>query len=210
MMKGPIKIVIVDDHQLMIDGMMELLQQNGNYQIMATANSADRALEILRNTDVDVVITDVSMPGMKVHDFVNVLKKQLPETKVIAVSQHQEKHIVKDILKAGADSYILKQSTQNELIEAIEKTSRGDTFVSPIITKMLVEGVKYPSIEELLSDREKEIISLIVSENTAKQIAEKLFISEKTVETHKRNIFRKTNTTTLVGLTKFAIEHQLT
>ncbi|MEP1096118.1 MAG: response regulator transcription factor [Cyclobacteriaceae bacterium] len=203
------RILIVDDHQLMIDGIMELLQNHGNHQVLATANSAIRALEILKTTKVDVVVTDVNMPEMKGPEFIQTVKKQLPEVKVIAVSMHQEKHIVRDVLKAGADSYILKHSTHNELIEAIQKTLEGETLVSAAITKMLVEGVKYPSIEELLSEREREIISLIIKEYTAKQIAEELFISEKTVETHKRNIFRKTKTTTLVGLTKFAIEHQL-
>lgn len=208
-MKGPVKVLIVDDHQLMIDGIMELLQNHGNHQIMATANSAIRALDILDNTKLDVVITDVNMPEMKGPEFIQKLKKQQPGLKVIAVSMHQEKHIIKDVLKAGADSYVLKHSTQNELIEAIERTQEGETFVSAAITKMLVDDVKYPSIEEMLSEREREIIQLIVKEYTAKQIAEELFISEKTVETHKRNIFRKTNTTTLVGLTKFAIQHQL-
>lgn len=209
-MTGPIKIMIVDDHQLMIDGMMELLSNQGNHQIIATANSAKRGLEVLKNTTVDVLISDVNMPEMKGTDFITAAKKLNVDIKIIAVSMHSEGHIVKDVLKAGADSYVLKHSTQNELIEAIQKTVDGETFVSAAITKMLVDSVKYPSIEELLSEREREIISLIVKEYTGRQIAEELFISEKTVETHKRNIFRKTNTTTLVGLTKFAIAHQLT
>lgn len=209
-MKGPIKIMIVDDHQLMIDGMMELLSNHGNNKIISTTNSAKRGLEVLKNTTLDILITDVNMPEMRGTEFIRESKRINPGLKVIAVSMHAEKHIVKDVLKSGADSYILKHSTQNELIEAIDKTINNETFVSSAITKMLVDSVKYPSIEELLSEREREIISLIVKEYTGRQIAEELFISEKTVETHKRNIFRKTNTTTLVGLTKFAIEHQLT
>ena len=208
-MKGPTKILIVDDHQLMIDGIMELLQNHGNHQIVATANAGKRALEILENSTIDVVISDVNMPEMKGTDFISEVKKIYPDIGIIAVSMHQEKHIVKDVLKAGADSYVLKHSTQNELIEAIEKTAAGETFLSAAVTKMLVDDVKYPSIEELLSEREREIITLVVKEYTGKQIAEELFISEKTVETHKRNIFRKTNTSTLVGLTKFAISHHL-
>lgn len=208
-MKGPIKILLVDDHQLMIEGVMELLQKNGNNQIIATANSAKRALDILQNAKADLVITDVNMPEMKGNELIPKIKSLRKETKVIALSMHQEKHIVKDVLKAGADGYVLKNSTQDELQEAIEKIMIGETFVSGVITKMLVDGIKYPSIEELLSEREREIIKLILKEYTAKQIATELFISEKTVETHKRNIFRKTDTSTLVGLTKFAIEHQL-
>lgn len=202
--------MIVDDHQLMIDGMMELLSHQGNHKVIATANSAKRGLEALENTKIDVLISDVNMPEMKGTDFISAAKKLDANIKIIAVSMHSEGHVVKDVLKAGADSYVLKHSTQNELIEAIQRTVDGETFVSAAITKMLVDSVKYPSIEELLSEREREIIALIVKEYTGRQIAAELFISEKTVETHKRNIFRKTNTATLVGLTKFAIEHQLT
>ena len=208
-MKGPVKIFIIDDHQLMIDGMMELLQNHGNHQIIGTSTSARQALDALSNTRVDLIISDVNMPEMKGTEFIAQIKKLYPEVRIIAVSMHQEKHIIKDVLKAGADSYVLKHATQNELLEAVDKTSIGETFVSAAITKMLVEDVKYPSIEELLSEREREIITLVAKEYTGRQIAEELFISEKTVETHKRNIFRKTNTSTLVGLTKFAIEHQL-
>ena len=203
-------ILIVDDHQLMIDGIVELLQNNGNYTIIGTSTSSAHALGMLDNTRVDILITDVNMPEMKGPELIVKVKNNFPDVKIIALSMHQEKHIIKDVLQAGADSYVLKHSTQNELIEAIEKTSQGETFVSSAITKMLVDDVKYPTIQELLSEREREIIKLVVKEYTGKQIAEELFISEKTVETHKRNIFRKTNTTTLVGLTKFAIEHQLT
>ncbi|MBV6645522.1 MAG: response regulator transcription factor [Cyclobacteriaceae bacterium] len=208
-MTPSVKILIVDDHQLMIDGIMELLQNHGNHTIVGTTTKAVHVLEMLKNTKVDMLISDVNMPEMKGPELISKVKTTYPELKVIALSMHQEKHIVKDVLKAGADSYVLKHSTQNELIEAIEKTMLGETFVSAAVTKMLVDDVKYPSIEELLSEREREIIKLVVKEYTGKQIAEELFISEKTVETHKRNIFRKTNTSTLVGLTKFAIEHQL-
>lgn len=203
------KIMIVDDHQLMIDGIMELLEKYSDHMVVATSTSPKRALDTLKTTKIDVVISDVNMPEMKGTEFIEQLKKITPEIKVIAVSMHQEKHIVKDVLKSGADSYILKHATQNELLEAISKTTIGETYVSSAITKMLVDDVKYPTVEELLSEREREIITLIVNEQTAKQIANTLFISEKTVETHKRNIFRKTNTATLVGLTKFAIEHHL-
>ena len=209
MMKAPIKILLVDDHQLMVEGVTELLVKNGNNEIVATANSAKRALEILKNTIIDLVITDINMPEIKGTELIKKVKEQHPSIKVIGLSMHEEKHIVKDVLKAGADGYILKKSSQLELLEAIEKIMAGETFVSAAITKMLVDGIKYPSVEELLSEREREIITLIVKEYTARQIAEELFISEKTVEAHKRNIFRKTDTATVVGLTKFAIERQL-
>lgn len=208
-MSDKIEVLIVDDHQILVDGVVEILSKFDQYSIMATASDGKRALDTVKHHAVDVVITDISMPGIKGTDLIPEIKKINPKIKVIALSMHEEKHIIKDVLKAGADAYVLKRSTHNELILALEKIQSGEVFVSDAITKMLVDEIRYPSIEELLSEREREIIKLVVNECTAKQIAETLFISEKTVETHKRNIFRKTGTSTLVGLTKFAIEHQL-
>ena len=204
-----VEVLIVDDHQILIDGVVEILGKQEQYKIMGTASNAERGLEIVRNHSLDIVITDVSMPGMKGTDFIPEIKKINSDIKVLALSMHEEKHIIKDVLKAGADAYVLKRSTHNELLTALEKICEGEVFVSDAVTRMLVDDMRYPSIESLLSDREKEIIQLIVQEMTTKKIAESLFISEKTVETHKTNIFIKTGTSTLVGLTKFAIEHGL-
>jgi len=204
-----IKIFLVDDHQMFLDGIVGLIKSNEHVDVVGTANSADDALKRVKNLKPEMVITDVNMPGMKGPALISKLKQEIQGIKIIALSMHHEKHIVNDVLKSGADGYVLKTATQDELLEAIEKVNKGEVFVSASITKMLVDSVKYPAIEDLLSDREMEIIQLIVQEKTNKQIGELLFISEKTVETHKRNIFRKTHSNTAVGLTKFAIEHNL-
>ena len=120
-----------------------------------------------------------------------------------------EKDIVKDLIKAGVDGYVLKKSSREELVEALEKVNKNEKYVSPAVTHMLMEDIKYPSVISTLSDREIEIIKLITQEKTTSQIAEELSISAKTVEAHKSNIFRKTDTNSLVELTKFAIKHQL-
>lgn len=208
-MSSQLNILIVDDHQILIDGVVELLSKNEEFNIVATASNPSRALEVIRNHSVDLLISDVNMPEMKGDELIPLLKKEKPGLKVIALSMHEEKHIIKDVLKAGADGYVLKKSTHNELEEAIKKVMNDETFVSAAITKMLVDDFKNPSVIDALSEREREIIKLIVKEFTNKQIAEALFISEKTVETHKRNIFRKTDSNSAVGLTKFAIEHHL-
>ena len=127
-MTGPIKILLVDDHQLMVEGVMELLEKNGNNQIIATANSAKRALDILSHTKVDLTITDINMSEMKGTELIQKLKSSFPDMKIIALSQHQETHIVKDVLKAGVDGYVLKNSTQDELQEAIEKCMAGENW----------------------------------------------------------------------------------
>jgi DNA-binding NarL/FixJ family response regulator len=204
-------ILLVDDHQILMDGILELLEKTGLYQVIGTANTAQQALDFLKvNSDsTDVVITDIGLPDMRGNILAAKIRSQYPELKIVALSMHEEQHIIKDTIKAGVDGYVLKRSTHDDLVIALEAVLKGENYVSPSITHMLMEDLRSPSVVELLSDREKEIIRLVTQEKTTKKIAEELFISEKTVEAHKTNIFRKTDTATLVGLTKFAIEHNL-
>jgi DNA-binding NarL/FixJ family response regulator len=204
-------ILLVDDHQILMDGIVELLEKTSNYHISGTTNTAKEALVFLKDNGdkTDVVITDIGLPDMKGNVLAGQIREEYPEIKIIALSMHEERHIIKDTIKAGVDGYVLKRSTHDDLVNAIEAVLSGENYVSPSITHMLMDDIRNPSIVELLSTREKEIILLITKEYTTKKIAEELFISEKTVEAHKTNIFRKTNTSTLVGLTKFAIEHQI-
>ena len=208
-MSGKLKILVVDDHQILIDGIIELLTKHDEYSVIGMANEAKTALEFVKKYALDFVIADINLPGMKGTELIHEIKQYNPDIKTIALSMHEEKHIIKDALKAGADGYVLKRSTKDELLDAIKKITHGEVFVSAAVTKMMVDEIRNPSIENLLSEREREIIRLIVKEKTTRQIAEELFISEKTVETHKTNIFRKTSTSSAVGLTKFAISHNL-
>lgn len=202
-------VFLIDDHQMFLDGIIELIKTKSSLELIGYANSAEDALKRIASDVPELVITDYNLPKMKGAELISQIKKSAPNIKIIALSMHHEKHIVNDVLKAGADSYVLKSSSHEELIEAVDKTLSDEVFVSASITRMLVDQVKYPNIIDQLSEREREIIQLIANEKTNRQIAESLFISEKTVETHKRNIFRKTNTSTAVGLTRFAIENQL-
>ncbi|MEP4533776.1 MAG: response regulator transcription factor [Cyclobacteriaceae bacterium] len=205
------KILAIDDHTILLDGVVELLKKSEKYEVLETAASAESGLEKLKilGDQVQVLITDISLPGIKGPELARAIKARFPSIKIIALSMHEEKHIINDMLRAGVDGYVLKKATHEELIGALDAVMIGESYVSPAITKMLIDNVRNPPLVDLLSDREKEIIRLIVQELTTKKIAEALFISEKTVEAHKTNIFRKTRTSTLVGLTKFAIKHQI-
>ena len=122
---------------------------------------------------------------------------------------HDEVHLVKEILKTGVNGYVLKKDTQNELLQAIREVQAGKVFLSNDINKVLIVNLQNPDEGRLLTDREREILKLIAREFTNKQIAEALFISERTVETHRKNIFKKTGTNSLVGLIKFAYANNL-
>lgn len=203
------KIVIIDDHQLLLDGLKSLLDHNEKYDVVRIFNSAEEAIKFLSNEKVDLVITDYQMPGMDGLAFVHYIKKCQQNLKIIVVSQHDEKHLVKEILKAGVEGYILKKDTHHELINAIEKVKKGEVYLSSDINQMLIQDLNFPEEDKLLTDREREILKLIAKEYTNKMIAEELFISERTVETHRKNIFRKTKTNSLVGLIKFAYANNL-
>jgi DNA-binding NarL/FixJ family response regulator len=203
------KILLVDDHTILLDGVKSLLSREDDLQIVGQAGSAEAALEFLKKQDVDLIITDYSMPGMDGLSLLNTVKRIAPNTKIILLSMHDEVHLVKEILKAGVNGYVLKKDTHKELLSAIRDVSNGKVYLSSDVNKLLITNLNNPEEGKLLTDREREILKLIAKEYTNKSIAEELFISERTVETHRKNIFKKTGTNSLVGLIKFAYANNL-
>jgi two-component system nitrate/nitrite response regulator NarL len=212
LMKGGkrVKIVLVDDHRIVLDGLVSLLESDPDFVILAALSSGEEALEFFKTDQPDILLTDYSLPGISGLDLTRLIKKDFPKTKVVALSMHDEAHLVKNILKEGVDGYLLKNIQQFELKNALKQVMLGMPYVSPEITKLLMHDLNHKTEDaSLLTDREKDILRLIAKEYSNKQMAEKLFISERTVETHRKNIFRKTNTTSLVGLIKYAYANNL-
>ena len=211
-MKGGkrVKVVLVDDHRIVLDGLVSLLESDPDFIILAALGSGEEVLEFFKKDQPDILLTDYSLPGISGLELTRIIKRDYPKTKVVALSMHDEAHLVKGILKEGVDGYLLKNIQQFELKNAIKQVMLGMPYVSPEITRLLMHDLNHPSEgNSLLTDREKDILRLIAKEFSNKQIAAKLFISERTVETHRKNIFRKTNTTSLVGLIKFAFANNL-
>ncbi|MCW3103706.1 MAG: degU 1 [Bacteroidetes bacterium] len=207
-----IKVFILDDHQMLIDGLKALLINEKEFEICGTANTAKAALEQIGKNTPDVVLSDINMPEMDGIAFTREVKKAHPEVKVLALSMFGEKSTISEILDAGASGYILKNTGKEELINALLKISAGGMFFSDEISAEMMKALSERGQKEEkvhLTEREKEIINLIAKEYSNAQIGEALFISERTVETHRKNIFRKANTKTVVGLMKFAIENKL-
>lgn len=202
------RILLVDDHAILLDGVKSLLENDGR-KVEFQAHTAEEALSILKKNSVDLMITDFNMPGMDGLSLIHAVKKMDSNIKVIVLSMHDEVHLVKEILKAGVNGYILKKDTRTELLKAVSEVEDGNIFLSKDINKMLIVNLQNPDEGRLLTDREREIVKLIAKEYTNKQIAEGLFISERTVETHRKNIFKKTGTNSLVGLIKFAYANNL-
>ncbi len=211
-MKTPekIKVFIVDDHQLVIDGISSLLLHEPEFEITGTCNRSGDALPLLDKKPADIVLTDVHMPDITGVELARMLRKKHPHIYVVALSMYGDIHVVRQMLDSGISGYILKNTGKRELIEALKKVAKGENYLSPEITRELMNAVK--SNDQLavhLTNREIEIIRLIEKELGNKQIADTLCISERTVETHRKNIFRKTDTQSIVGLLKFAYEHKI-
>lgn len=204
------KIVLVDDHRIVLDGLVSLLESDPDFLILAALSSGEEAQDFLKNDQPDILLTDYTLPGISGLELMRQVKKDYPKIKVVLLSMHDEAHLVKAVLKEGVDGYLLKNIQQIELKNALKQVMLGMPYVSPEITRLLMHDLNHPTEEpSLLTDREKDILRLIAKEYSNKQMAEKLFISERTVETHRKNIFRKTNTTSLVGLIKFAFANNL-
>lgn len=208
-----IRMMIVDDHQMFIDGLKSLLRKEEEINIVAEAVSGQAALEQLDSTDINFVITDINMPGMSGTELAKTIKQTRPEVKVLVLSMFNEMEIIQEILMTEAEGYILKNTGKQELLDAIRHIRDNGTYYSNEVVKLMMHSTRYERQRkenlDVLTERELEILTLICEELSTADIAEKLFISPRTVETHRKNIMHKSGCRTLVGLIKFAIANQL-
>jgi DNA-binding NarL/FixJ family response regulator len=210
-----IRVFIVDDHQMLIDGIKALLKNEDRFELCGEAGSGKKALELIPAAKPNVVLSDINMPEMDGIEFTRTLKSKNPDIKVLALSMFGEGSTISEMLQAGAAGYILKNTGKEELLSALTKVAEGGMFFSDQVAaemmKTLSERGQKKEEEEkaYFTDREKEIIRLIAQEYSNARIGEELFISERTVESHRKNIFRKAGTKTVVGLIRFAMEHKM-
>lgn len=210
-MENPLltNLFIIDDHQMVVDGLISLLNNEEKYRIVGFSNQPKEVMQQLEDLDVNILLTDINMPGMTGVELTRTVKKRFPRIKVLALSMFGERQVIKEMIDAGVSGYILKNTGKRELIEALDQLVKGETFFGSEVTDELMKSFKNTDNNSHLTNREIEIIRLIENENSNKEIAEMLFISERTVETHRKNIFRKTNTQSIVGLLKYAYEHKI-
>ncbi len=207
-----IRLHIVDDHQMMIDGLRALLGDEPAFKIIAESNNGKVALAKIEEEQPDVLLTDISMPEMNGLDLTKAVKDKFPNVKIIALSMFGERNTISEMLQAGINGYIVKNTGKQELVQAINKVASGGMFFSDEVSAEMMKAISNPAPKEeviSLTPREIEIVKLIAKEFSNLKIADTLFISERTVETHRKNIFRKTNTKSVVGLIKYAIEKKM-
>ncbi len=209
-----LKILIVDDHQILIDGITAMLSDLPRCEVVGKALDGLSALDFLKNNEVDIVLTDLYMPKMTGIELTHRVKKAYPKIKVIALSVSYNVSIVHDLMDVGISGFILKTIGRDELIEAVNAIAEGNMYFSREVSNEILRSLSNRNHDDSeenyrLTDRELEILKLIAAENSNSEIAKQLYISERTVETHRKNIYRKTNTKTIVGLIKYAVEQKL-
>ncbi|UEG48638.1 response regulator transcription factor [Ferruginibacter lapsinanis] len=212
MKNGKIALAIVDDHQLVIDGLKSLLNGLDKFTVVAECNRPTEMLRLLHEKHVDILLTDVMMPVMNGAELSKQVREQFPDIKILALSMSGQGDLVNQMIdEANISGYVLKNIGKQEFVTALTKISEGGIYFSQdVLTEMTKAAEVRKENEEInLTAREIEIIKLIEKEYSNRKIADSLFLSERTVETHRKNIFRKTKTSSVIGLIKYAYEHKL-
>ena len=203
----PIRILLADDHAVVREGIRTRLETQSNIHVVAEAANGLEAIEKAKELRPDIVMMDISMPVMNGLDAAKQLQTILPEIKVLILTMHQSKEYILKFQRYGVKGYILKEVSASEMINAIETISYGGTYYSSGVSQALLDGANAEASTEELTARERMILAHVAEGYSSKEIARKLNISVRTVETHRRNIKTKLGVHTAAGLTKYAIEH---
>ncbi len=205
-----IRVFIVDDHPVVIEGIHSLLQNEKDIAWVGQAMNAQSCLGFFVNNTADVVLMDISMPGMDGVELCAVMKEKYPGVFILGLSTFNQGLYIKKMMENGASGYILKNSSKEELITAIHSVNDGSIFFSGEVGQALEEYQKYSKTKlPLLTPREKEVLELIAEGYTNPQIAEKIFLSQFTVDSHRKNLLAKLNVKNTAMLIKFAVENKL-
>ena len=202
------KILFVDEKSILIDGIAELLAKSV-HDLVEQAKTVDEALNYFSEAEFDILITDFNLVDDNGLDLIRKAKKIYPKLKIIVLSMHDEAHLVQEILKEGVDGYVVEKNTKYNIAEALAAVDKGKAVLSDDISEILTQSQKVTKKAPLLTAREKVILSLISDEYTDQEIAEKLTITVKTVDSHRHKIFKKTKTSSVISLLKYAFANNL-
>ena len=208
--KRKIRLLLVDDHPLVREGIRSCLHPHKQLEIVGEAADGREALVKAKELNPDIVLMDINLPRTNGLEATRLLRREAPQTRVLILTVHNNKEYVLQIVQAGARGYVLKDTSPGELVQAIEQVNRGEAFFSADVARFVLNDYvttsgRRKSGEEELSDREREVLALIAEGYSNKSIASNLGLSVRTVETHRARIMRKLNIHSTAGLTKFAI-----
>jgi len=212
-----IRLLLVDDHPIVLDGIKSHLCAQPDLEVVGDAANGQEALRKAKLTLPDVILMDISMPHMNGLEAMVSLRKQVPDAKILILTMHESKEYIAQVVRSGARGYLLKDSAPAELVAAIKAVHNGEVYFSPSVSKVLIEEMAGGNRQTAdgqarphLTDREREVLSLIAEGLLNKQIADRLGIGVRTIETHRERIMRKLDIHTVAGLTKYAIARGMT
>jgi len=215
---NPIKVFLVDDHKLIRDGIKAHFDKDELFKVVGESPNGADALEKLKQTEVDVVLMDINMDVMDGIECTSKLRELYPEIKVLALTMLAENQHIKEMLKAGAVGYLLKNSTEHEIKKGIQSVKSGMHYYSPEVMQTVMNTLATPVTKKKkskfdpvvpLTEREKEVLVLVIKEFSNQEIADKLFISKRTVDAHKRNLLEKTGAKNVAGLVIYALNNNI-
>ena len=209
----PIRVLVADDHTIVRDGLVALLNGSGDCQVVGQAADGISTVDLAMKTQPDVVVVDISMPKLNGIEVVRRLTKELENTRILVLTMHAEEEYLVPLLEAGASGYLVKSAADRELVDAVRTVARGEMFVRPGTAYVLAKGLKKKDAHaddrsryEKLTERERDVLKLIAAGHTAPEIGEKLAISPKTVDTYKQRINEKLSLTHRADYVKFALK----
>ena len=212
-----IRIMLVDDHEVVRAGCRGLLDKQPDLEVVAEASDGREAVEIAARTDLDLIVMDVAMAGLNGTEATRRIIADCPEVRVLALSMHPSQRVVNEILRAGASGYLLKSCALEDLVRAVRIVHSGRTYLSPEIAGALVDELVRSSASQedkpgaaVLTPREREVLQLVAEGKSSKEIAATLYVSKKTVDTHRQHIMERLDLRTVAELTKYAIREGLT
>lgn len=206
-----IRLIITDDHPIIRDGIKTILADAKGIKLIGCASDGAELMELLKSKEADVILMDINMPGVNGIDATKLVKEKYPNTKVLSFSQYDEKRFIKQMLKNGANGYLLKNSSANEMVNAIKIAHSGGMYMSPELPNVFGNKPK-PRSNYLFPDltkREIDVLQEICKEKNTHEIAETLFLSSNTVETHRANLLLKVGVKNTAGLVKWAVENEI-
>jgi DNA-binding NarL/FixJ family response regulator len=213
-----IKVFLVDDHKLIRDGIKAHFDDDDRFDVVGEAANGEIALDLLKKLDVDIVLMDINMDEMDGIECTSKISELFPNIKVLALTMLDENQHIKEMLKAGAVGYLLKNSNEQEIKQGIISVCEGQPFYSPKVLHTVMNSLSSPVTKKKksrfepsipLTEREKEVLVLIIKEYSNQEIADKLFISKRTVDAHKRNLLEKTGAKNVAGLVIFALNNEI-
>lgn len=210
-----IKILLADDHKIVRDGIKLMLEPQAGIDVVDEAQNGKEVLKKLKEHVVDIVVMDINMPEMDGITATRKVKEEFPDVKVLALTMSNDDLHIRQMIQAGASGYIMKSAGRKELKEAIDSIMEGKHYFSDEATQSIMldlvkgKGKSTDPDPIHITDREKEVLELIVQEHTNQEIAEKLYISSRTVDAHRRNLLQKTGARNTAGLVKYAFQHNL-